>query len=167
MDKGVTAQQQITAGKNAKTAGFEISDYVMIDLGGRDRSEQHAVNTANVLNKIDPDYIRLRPFAIGPKLPLFEDYEKGIFKLSSPHERLKEVKLLVEHLDVTSRLCFDHFLNCWYTDKFRTSTLFNQGYEGYKLPEEKEKVLSLIEKGLQLDESVHLHIKEIIGIERL
>jgi radical SAM superfamily enzyme YgiQ (UPF0313 family) len=82
VDKGITAGQQIEAGKKAKIAGFELSDYVMIDLGGRDRSEQHAVNTAKVLNEIDPDYIRLRPFAIGPKLPLYEDYENGNFKLA-------------------------------------------------------------------------------------
>ena len=29
---------------------FELSHYVMIDLGGRDRSRQHAENTAGVLN---------------------------------------------------------------------------------------------------------------------
>lgn len=164
VDKGVTAAEQIEAGKKAKEAGFELSEYVMPDLGGRERSEQHAINTARVLNEINPDFIRMRPFVTGPGTPLYEEYLKGAFKLSSPHERLREIKTFVENLNVTSRLCFDHFLNSWYRDKSHRYTLFKQDYEGYKLPEEKNKVLALIDEGLKIDESVHIHVKDIIGM---
>ena len=164
VDKGVTSAEQIQAGKKAKEAGFELSEYVMPDLGGRDRSDQHARNTARVLNEINPDFIRLRPFVPGPGMPLYEDYSKGVFKLSSPHERLQEIKILVKNLNVTSRLCFDHFLNSWYRDRSRRYTLFKQDYEGYKFPEEKNKVLELIEEGLKIDESEHIHVKDIIGM---
>ena len=164
VDKGVTSAEQIKAGKKAKEAGFELSEYVMPDLGGRARSNQHARNTAKVLNEINPDFIRLRPFVPGPGIPLYEDCSKGVLQLSSPHERLQEIKILVENLNVTSRLCFDHFLNSWYRDRSRRYTLFKQDYEGYKFPEEKNKVLELIEEGLKIDESVHIHVKDIIGM---
>jgi len=164
VDKGVTSAEQIEAGKKAKEAGFELSEYVMPDLGGRARSQQHALNTARVLNAIDPDFIRLRPFVPGPGTPLYDEYTKGDFQLSSPHERLQEISLLVEKLNVTSRLCFDHFLNSWYRDRSRRYTLFKQDYEGYKLPEERVKVLELIEEGLKIDESVHIHVRDIIGM---
>ena len=97
----------------AREAGFEISVYVMTDLGGRERHKQHAENTADVINKIDPNFIRMRPFMIGPDLPLFKDYEEGSLTLSSPHERLEELKIFVENLNFTGRLCIDHFLNAW------------------------------------------------------
>jgi radical SAM superfamily enzyme YgiQ (UPF0313 family) len=164
VDKGVTSAEQIEAGKKAKEAGFELSEYVMPDLGGRARSQQHALNTARVLNEIDPDFIRLRPFVPGPGMPLYDEYTKGNFQLSSPHERLQEIRILVEGLNVHSRLCFDHFLNSWYRDSSRRYTLFKQDYEGYKLPEEKKKVLELIEEGLKINESVHIHVKDIIGM---
>jgi radical SAM superfamily enzyme YgiQ (UPF0313 family) len=164
VDKGVTSAEQIEAGKKAKEGGFELSEYVMPDLGGRAKSYQHAKNTAKVLNEIDPDFIRLRPFVPGPGMPLYEDYSKGVFKLSSPHERLEEIKILVEDLNVTGRLCFDHFLNSWYRDRSRHYTLFKQDYEGYKFPEEKSRVLELIGEGLKIDESVHIHVKDIIGM---
>jgi hypothetical protein len=106
----------------------------------------------------------LRPFVPGPGTPLYDEYTKGNFQLSSPHERLQEIRLLVENLNVHSRLCFDHFLNSWYRDRSRRYTLFKQDYEGYKLPEEKVKVLDLIEEGLKIDESVHIHVKDIIGM---
>ncbi len=167
VQKGVTAEQQAQAGIMAKQAGFEVSDYVMIGLGGRDMQDQHARNSAKVLNKINPDFIRLRPFAIGPDLPLFEDYEKGIFKLTSPHERLRELQLFLENLDVTSRLCFDHFLNSWYRDSSRRITLFRQDFEGYKLPEQKDELLGLIKEGLETEEEIHLHARDLIGVENL
>ncbi len=167
VDKGVTAAEHIEAGKKAKEAGFELSEYVMIDLGGRAKSDQHARNTARVLNEIAPDFIRLRPFMLGPGLPLYEDYSQGVLELSSPHERLREVKTLVENLDVTGRVCFDHFLNAWYRDSDRRYTLFKQDYDGYKFPEEKAKVLELIEEGLRIDESTHIHVKEMIGMTHL
>ncbi len=167
MDKGVTAKEHVMAGKNAKEAGFELSEYVMIDLGGRDKSKQHAENTAMVLNQIDPDYIRFRPFVIGPDLPIYEDYQNGLLKLSSPHERLRELKTLAGNLDVTGRLCFDHFINSWYRDRNRRQTLFCQDYEGYKFPEQKDELMALIEEGLSLDESVHLHVEDIIGMRNL
>jgi radical SAM superfamily enzyme YgiQ (UPF0313 family) len=167
VDKGVSAEEHVQAGKKAKEAGFELSTYVMPDLGGRSMSEQHARNTARVLNEIDPDFIRLRPFVVGPGLPMFDDYQNGNLVLSSPHERLREIKLLIEDLNVTSRVCFDHFLNGWYTDVSRSRTLFRQDYNGYKFPEEKKEVLDLIEEGLRIHESAHMHVKEIIGITRL
>jgi radical SAM superfamily enzyme YgiQ (UPF0313 family) len=167
VDKGVTAQEQIAGGKKAKEAGFELSEYVMPDLGGRSMSDQHARHTARVLNEIDPDFIRMRPFAVGPTVPLYDDYQNGTLELSSPHERLREMKTLIENLNVTSRVCFDHFLNSWYEDAARQDTLFTQDYNGYKFPEEKDEVLELIEKGLKLDESIHINVKDMIGLRSL
>jgi len=167
VDKGVTAEEHILAGQKAKKAGFELSEYVMIDLGGRDRFRQHAENTAGVLSQINPDFVRLRPLIIMPGVPLYEDYEKSQIKLSSPHERLEELKIFVENLDMTGRLCFDHFLNAWYRDASRSRTLFSQDYNGYKFPEQKAEVLKLIDLGLELDESIHLHYKDLMRMKHL
>lgn len=167
VDKGVTSEEQIAGGKKAKEAGFELSEYVMPDLGGRTLSDQHARNTARVLNEINPDFIRMRPFVVAPPLPLYEDFENGTLKLSSPHERLRELRTLIENLDVTSRVCFDHFLNGWFVDSNRRIPLFTQDYNGYKFPEEKQKVLDLIEEGLKIDESFHIHAKELVSLASL
>ena len=160
VDKGVTPEQQIIAGRKAKEAGFELSEYVMPGLGGRARSEQHARNTARVLNQINPNYIRLRPFVPRPDTPLFDEYQEGSFQLSSPHERLRELRTMIEGLSVTSRVCFDHFMNSW--RKESGEVLFNQDYEGYKFPEEKQKVLELIEEGLRVKESAHIHARDLM-----
>jgi len=165
VDKGVTAAQHIVAGRKAKEAGFELSAYVMPGLGGRAGSEQHAKNTARVLNEINPDYIRLRPFVPLPDTPLFDEYDRGVSPLSSPHERLRELKTIMEALTVTSRVCFDHMLNAW--RKQSGELLFTQDYEGYRFPEEKERVLELIEEGLLVSESTHVNANDMVRMPHL
>lgn len=165
IDKGVTAEQHIIAGRKAKEAGFEFSAYVMPGLGGRSISEQHAENTARVLNEINPHYIRLRPFVPRPNTPLFDEYQMGDFQISSPYERLRELKTMIEALTVTSRVCFDHMMNAW--RKESGELLFTQDYEGYKFPEEKGRVLELIEEGLRVSESMHIDAKEMVAMPHL
>lgn len=65
--KGVTAQEHIVAGQMAMAAGFQVSEYFMPGLGGVEYSTQHALNTARVLNEINPDYARSRPFSPSPE----------------------------------------------------------------------------------------------------
>jgi hypothetical protein len=51
-----------------------------------------------------------------------------------------EIRALVERLEITGRLCFDHFSN---------PPFLRQDWEGYKFPEEKEEVLSTIDSALE------------------
>ena len=167
VDKGVTSAEQIEAGKKALAAGFQLSEYVMPGLGGKEISEQHAINTARVLNEINPHFIRMRPFIPSSRTPLLDSYRKGEHELTSPHERLREIRLLVENLEVTSGVAFDHALNPSYRTPGGVVHLLKQDYDGYKFPEEKQKVLDIIDKGLQIDESAYVDVRDMVGTERL
>lgn len=111
--KGVTAEEAIAAGKKVKAAGIELSEYVLVGIGGRRYWQQHAVNTARVLNQITPDFIRLRTYIPIPGTPLFDEYARGEFELPGPLEALREVRLLVENLTCDSLLLSDHNSNYW------------------------------------------------------
>ncbi len=165
IDKGVTSEEQIEAGRKAREAGFELSLYIMPDLGGKKKSEQHAKNTARVLNMINPDFVRMRPFVPRKGTPMYEEYQRGELELSSPHERLREIKTLIELLDITGSVCFDHFLNSWQREDH--GLLFKQDYDGYKFPQEKKLVLELLELGLRTDESTHVHAREMVDLPHL
>lgn len=149
MKKGVTAEGHIKGGRKAMEAGFQVSEYWMPGLGGQKMWEQHAINTARTLNQINPHYIRSRPFYPLPGTSLPEAVEKGEMQLLSGHGVLQELKRMVQELDVTSHVCFDHAGNYW-TDR-RGNLVFTHEYEGYKFPEEKQKVLDRIEEGLLAD----------------
>ena len=134
--KGATSEEMIAAGVKVKEAGFELSEYVMPGLGGRDASERHVEGTTRVLNAVDPDYTRVRSLILAPGTPLFDEYEAGEFQALSRLEVVLEIRALVERLEITGRLCFDHFSN---------PPFLRQDWEGYKFPEEKEAVLTTID----------------------
>jgi hypothetical protein len=145
--KGVTAEGHIKGGKKAMAAGFQLSEYWMPGLGGKAMWENHAKNTARVMNEINPHYIRSRPFFPSPGTPLFDEHESGDFEPLSPSEQLIELKLMMEELDFTSKVCFDHAGNYWRGKN--GGLLFTQSYEGYKFPEQKPVVLKLLEEGIE------------------
>jgi len=66
---------------------------------------------------------------------------------------------MVENLEITGRLCFDHNGN---TQIKRYGWLFKLDYEGYKFLEQKQEVLDLIEKGLKIDESQYVWPEDLI-----
>ncbi|MBS3779235.1 MAG: radical SAM protein, partial [Desulfovermiculus sp.] len=145
--KGADSEVHIKGGRKAVEAGFQVSEYWMPGLGGEDRWESHARETARVLNQINPHYIRSRPFRPLPGTPMYEEYQEGTLRLLTPAEQLQELRLTMQNLEVTSRVCFDHMANYW---RGRSGgLLFTHDYEGYKFPEQKEHVLALIEDGLQ------------------
>jgi radical SAM superfamily enzyme YgiQ (UPF0313 family) len=135
IEKGATPEEMIEAGKKAKEAGFECSLYVLLGIGGEEKWEQHAKGTAEVLNQIDPHFIRVRTFIPQPNSPLYEAMERGDFQSASPETILKETKLLLEMLQVTSQFLSDHISNL----------LSLHG----KLPEDKEKMIQRIEEALK------------------
>ncbi|UCE29257.1 MAG: radical SAM protein, partial [Candidatus Bathyarchaeota archaeon] len=162
--KGVTSVEHILAGKKAKRAGFELSEYWMPGLGGKIMSEQHARNTARVLNKINPDCERSRRFVPRKGTPLYEEWKEGSLQLLSPHETLREILMMVENLEIAGQVCFDHFINPAYRIDSKLVWLFKQDYNGYKFPEEKPEVTSLAKSGLQIGQSRFIRVEDLIDM---
>ena len=52
INKGVTQQQEITAGKNIKAGGIELSVYFMPGVGGKELTKENAEGTSHVINEI-------------------------------------------------------------------------------------------------------------------
>ena len=110
--KGVTQETHIKAGIKAKAAGMELSEYVIPGLGGKALSAVHATETAEALNRINPDFIRLRTLAIPNHIELFKDVETGRFEKCTDLETANEILLFIEKLNgITSTLKSDHILN--------------------------------------------------------
>jgi radical SAM superfamily enzyme YgiQ (UPF0313 family) len=133
--KGATPEEMVEAGVKAKKAGFEYSLYVLLGIGGEEKWESHARGTAEVLNQIDPHFIRVRTFIPQPNSPLYDAMLEGRLRLPSPETILKETRLLLEGLQVTSQFLSDHISNL----------LPLHG----KLPEEKERMIQMIDRALQ------------------
>jgi CDP-glycerol glycerophosphotransferase (TagB/SpsB family) len=125
-------------------AGISLCEYVMPGLGGARWSREHAVETARVLNAINPDHIRLRTLSVRRGTDLYERMRQGEFTPIGDEEILQEIRLFIENLDgIESRIVSDHILNLL------------EELEG-KLPEDKEKLLGLIDRYFAMSEEDRL-----------
>lgn len=112
INKGVTSEQEIIAGKNIKAAGIELSVYFMPGIGGKALSRENAMETARVVSEINPDFIRIRTAVIKGDAELWQDYLNGSFQLCSENEKLAEIRLLIENAtNCTGMLASDHIIN--------------------------------------------------------
>jgi radical SAM superfamily enzyme YgiQ (UPF0313 family) len=146
IDKGCTAKNHIEGGKKVREAGLSLCEYVMPGLGGREMSQEHALETARVLNEIDPHFIRLRSLHLTPSMPLWTRLQNGDFELQTEDEVVKEIGVFIENLQVTSYIKSDHILNLL------------MEIEG-QLPEDKDKCLNIINEYLSLPDEERLNFR--------
>lgn len=138
VNKGCTSRMHIEAGLKAREAGFELSEYYMPGLGGRELSEAHALDSAAVLHRIDPDFIRIRTLAIPPDAPLFEQRRRGEFQPCSDELITRELHTFIANLHgIHSVIRSDHIVN-----------LFGD-LEG-RLPDDRASLLAMLRAFLEL-----------------
>jgi len=137
--KGADQATHVVAGRKVRAAGIELSEYYMPGLGGRMLSRQHALESAEALNRINPDFIRLRTLALPDGLALAQEQAGGGFGQMGDREIAEELLLFLRSLaGITSRVKSDHILN-----------LFEE-IDGV-LPADQERMLAVIHRFLAMD----------------
>jgi biotin synthase-like enzyme len=140
MKKGVSGAQHIEAGRRLMAAGMEVSEYIMPGLGGQEMWRDHAVETAKVLNQINPHFIRLRSLRVPDRVPLHTKLKDGSFSMQTDDMLAEETGLFIKTLEgITSTVTSDHIMNLL------------EEVTG-KLPEDKEKMLAVIQSYQDLPE---------------
>lgn len=137
--KGTRTEQQVTAGRWVMQAGIELSLYVILGIGGTERTRPHATLTAEALSRINPDFIRLRTFVPKVNTQMLQQVETGEFTMLGPLDVLAETALLIEGLEVTSYLASDHYTNYINLDG--------------RLPHDKPRLMGQLEKAMEKDEA--------------
>jgi radical SAM superfamily enzyme YgiQ (UPF0313 family) len=97
--KGMTPEEVVTGGRHVMEAGIELSEYIMPGVAGQELSEEHAIETAKLLNLVRPHFIRVRTFAMHPQLPMQKMVQEGTFVPLRDDEIIAETRLLVNYLD--------------------------------------------------------------------
>ena len=135
MEKGVTAEEHIHGGRAVVEAGISLSEYLMPGLGGKRWSENHALESARVLNAISPNFIRLRSLGVRKNTPLHEQMGSADFQILDEDEMVGEIGLLIENLDCRSYLASDQMSNLLWE------------VEG-QLPDDKQAMLDTVSRYL-------------------
>jgi biotin synthase-like enzyme len=141
--KGVDKQGHIEAGKKVKEAGIELSVYYMPGLGGVEYLRENAVETAEVFNAVNPDFIRIRTLAVLEDSEMDELSKAGEFTRATDMQTAEELRTFIESLNCDSRIKSDHILN-----------LFEE-IEG-NLPEKKGDMLDVLNRFMSMTDEEKL-----------
>jgi radical SAM superfamily enzyme YgiQ (UPF0313 family) len=110
--KGLNQKVLIESGKKVREAGIELSVYVLLGLGGRDRGEEHAQESSKVINATCPEFVRIRRLWIHPMSRLAASIHAGGFTEQTPEGTVHELRMLVQGITVDGPyLTCDHANN--------------------------------------------------------
>ncbi|HVI40963.1 MAG TPA: radical SAM protein [Anaerovoracaceae bacterium] len=172
INKGVTSEQEIIAGKNIKEAGIELSVYFMPGIGGKSLSRENALETARVVSEINPDFVRIRTAVIKEGTELWQEYLDGSFQLCSENEKLTEIKLLIENArNCTGVLASDHIINLLQEIQGRLDTdrqkMLSAIEEYFGMPEAEQKIFQLARRSGMVTRPEDLELLPADRLEKL
>jgi radical SAM superfamily enzyme YgiQ (UPF0313 family) len=132
VNKGITKQEMIDAAAVLRNAGIKQSISVISGLGGEELSEEHILETADALNKMQPEYLGLLVLHEGEDVGLYYVNEEKGLRVPSSRQVLTEMRLLVERLELE---------NCFFTSAHVSNYFYVKG----RLSREKQKILAQID----------------------
>lgn len=100
MKKNCTFEEAVQGCRLAQSCGMKLSTIILLGIGGRRYSEEHARGSARLINEISPRYLSVLSLIILRNTPLHEMVNKGDFELPDPVSSLREMALLLENLHV-------------------------------------------------------------------
>ncbi|QGU95642.1 radical SAM protein [Clostridium bovifaecis] len=128
INKGVTSEEMIEAGKKIMRTGIKLSVTLISSLGGKEKWKQHAVESARVISEINPDYLGLLTLMVEPNTEIYDKIRNGEVTLLSPKEVMIETREFIKNLEVD---------NC----VFRSNHASNYAPLAANLNEDKERLL--------------------------
>jgi len=105
--KGATQNTMIKACNKAKDAGFTLSCMVILGLGGSKYTKENAVDTAKVINAVQPDYVGALTLYLenGIKEEFLTKFE-GEFERLTDSQAIDELELFISEIDVDNEIVF-------------------------------------------------------------
>lgn len=100
MNKGYLASDIVTQCKRLDKASIHYSFFYLTSISGAGRGEIGAKLTAEICNQLRPTLIGANMLTIYPDSELYQEIQKGNWKEESELEKYKEVRTLVDKLNI-------------------------------------------------------------------
>jgi radical SAM superfamily enzyme YgiQ (UPF0313 family) len=132
--KGAFPHKMIETSQKIIASGMELSQTVLLGLGGVELSEVHAIDTGKLLGEMSPHYASALTVMLIPYTPLGRDAAAGKFSLPDKFGTLKELRLMVENMHVKR--------DCFFTSNHASNYLPIRAH----FPQDREAVLALLDE---------------------
>lgn len=103
-NKGYNAKDIIDQCRKLDLAKIEYYFVYMTGLAGKDGGEQNAINSAKVFNKINPRFISVDSLTLFRNTKLYDLSKQNKFIIASEKERIKELQIFINHLQLRVHL---------------------------------------------------------------
>ncbi len=142
IEKGANFAETVEASAKLKAAGIVNSAMILLGIGGKERSREHALATGNLLTRCDPEYVGALSLQLRPGAPIYQEWEEGSFELPEKFQMIEELKTIVKNTELSGGYFYSNHISNYLSVKAR-------------FPEEKPKILNEIEGILKVkDESL-------------
>lgn len=135
--KGDDAAAHVEAARRAHAAGMELSVIMLLGIA-MERSEEHALATAELVTKMDPEYLAALTVTVVPGTPLATLRTRGRFAVPEVPGLLRELRTIVDRARPTDAL-------------FRTNHASNYLPLGGRLPRDRARIVALVDRALAGD----------------
>ncbi|MUP37740.1 radical SAM protein [Labilibaculum euxinus] len=104
IDKGENFESTCHALQRARKAGIKLSVMILNGLGGKTFSQQHALNSAKLINKIQPEFLSTLVLSYPYGEDHFMKKFKGDFIPLNTIELIAEMKVFIENLELSQSI---------------------------------------------------------------
>ena len=136
INKGVTAEKLIMAGRKVKESGIKLSTTLISGIGGREKIRENAIESAKLISAINPDYVGFLTLMLETGTPIYKDIQNNIFHVLTPEEVMQELREFLENVEVT---------NCIFRSNHASNYMSLSG----TLPVDKNRMLAEIDFALK------------------
>lgn len=101
VNKGCDSATMLKAGRRLIEAGIDVWCTILLGLDGTGvASEEHALETAKLINEMKPGHVSAMTYSPVPDTPLYEKVQSGEFKMLDAHEALRETRMFIENIEL-------------------------------------------------------------------
>lgn len=137
--KGANPKTMVEAGRKVKGSGMVLSAIIIQGLGGKALTDDHARETASVLNAMDPEFVGALTLMVCAGTPLERQVEDGTIELLGPNDLMNELGKMVRALELS---------DCMFRANHPSNYISFKG----TLPDDKERLLREIAKAGEFNE---------------
>ncbi len=100
VNKGETYQTTLNGISRAHNAGIDTSIMILNGLGGKRYARQHAINSARIINALNPRFLSTLTLSMPYGEDHFREKFKGEYQQQTVVEIMQELRVFIEHLEV-------------------------------------------------------------------
>jgi radical SAM superfamily enzyme YgiQ (UPF0313 family) len=133
--KGVDAAEMVRVASKAHEAGVRLSTMILLGAGGRELSEPHALESARVVNAIQPRFVSTLVMTPVENTPLWDQDRRGEVEHLTPIELAAELRTFLAALELETSI-------------FRSNHASNFLALAGTLPKDKQRLVAALDRAL-------------------